>query len=143
MARRVIHVEAKGATAGQPDVTRLGVFPAPVRGDFVDLVASTAVPLERASRKALVADLARISERLMPFSESKLALQTDPAARWDDDAALADPEATAGWPGEVEMRIASRPPIYRLPREGVAALGAEGDLLLGWRGGDAISRELA
>ena len=48
----------------------------------------------------------------------------------------------AGWPGEVEIRIASRPPTYALERAGVGALGFEGDVLLGWRGGDAIGSEL-
>jgi hypothetical protein len=32
--------------------------------------------------------------------------------------------------------------VFRLPREAVAALGVEGDLLLGCQAGDAIRAEL-
>ena len=48
-----------------------------------------------------------------------------------------------GWPGDTDLRLSSRPPIYHLDRSAVAGLGLEGDLLLGWRAGDAIAEELA
>jgi hypothetical protein len=33
--------------------------------------------------------------------------------------------------------------VHLLAREGLAALGLEGDVLLGWRAGDAIAAELS
>ncbi|MCU0670411.1 MAG: hypothetical protein MUF70_13835, partial [Myxococcota bacterium] len=63
--------------------------------------------------------------------------------RWDDDLALEDPPAGGGWPSEVDLRVLSKPPVYRLPREEVGVLGFEGDCLLGWRAGDAILADLA
>ena len=40
------------------------------------------------------------------------------------------------------IRISSRPPLYELPREALASLGVEGDVLLGWRAGDRIAADL-
>ena len=65
-----------------------------------------------------------------------------PTPRWDDDTWLADPAPDAAWPAPAELRISSRQPIYSLERASVAGLGFEGDLLLGWRGGDAIASDL-
>ena len=31
---------------------------------------------------------------------------------------------------------------FRIPREPLGALGTEGDILIGWRAGDAISEDL-
>jgi hypothetical protein len=33
--------------------------------------------------------------------------------------------------------------VYRLDRAGVAGLGLEGDLLLGWRAGDAVAADIS
>jgi len=41
------------------------------------------------------------------------------------------------------VRLSSRPPIFALERAWLGDLGFEGDLLLGWRAGDAIADELA
>ena len=60
----------------------------------------------------------------------------------DDDGWLDDPKPGAGWPVVMNLRASGRPPVYRLDRAGVASLGFEGDLLLGWRGGDLIAEEL-
>jgi hypothetical protein len=43
----------------------------------------------------------------------------------------------------VDLRLLSKPPVYRLAREQVGVLGVEGDCLLGWRAGDAILADLA
>ena len=40
------------------------------------------------------------------------------------------------------MRVSGRPLIYSVERSGVAGLGVEGELLLGWRAGDAVAAEL-
>ena len=79
----------------------------------------------------------------MPFCGDKLMPIEVPAPQWDnDDGWLEDPKPGVGWPGEIDLRLSSRPPIYHLDRAAVAGLGLEGDLLLGWRGGDAIAGEL-
>ena len=143
MSRRVIHVSDPESRTTDGNVTRLAVFPAPARSDAVDLVGSVVAPAAAVDRTAIRDQLEAIATDLMPFSDSKLVAQTDPVPRWDDDAVLADPQPGAGWPGDVEIRVASRPTVYRLPREELAALGIEGDLLLGWRAGDAICGDLA
>jgi hypothetical protein len=88
----------------------------------------------------------RLEERvrsLIPFSGKKLTRRPLERPRWDDDDWLEDPPPGQGWPAEIELRVNARPPVYRLDRAGIAGLGFEGDLLLGWRGGDAIAAELA
>jgi hypothetical protein len=60
--------------------------------------------------------------------------------RWDDDDWLEDPPESPG--ALAELRISSRPPVFRLDRSRFGGLGLEGDLLVGWRGGDAIAAEL-
>jgi hypothetical protein len=88
-----------------------------------------------------------IAERLrdlMPFCGDRLDVIEVGIPQWDsDDGWLEDPRPGRGWPGETDLRVSSRPPIYHLDRAAVAGLGIEGDLLLGWRAGDAIAQELA
>ena len=80
---------------------------------------------------------------LMPFARGRMRrLAPLPRPRWDDDLALEDPAAGSGWPGDIDLRLLSRPPVYRLAREQVGVLGVEGDCLLGWRAGEAILAEL-
>ena len=79
---------------------------------------------------------------LIPFAEKKLTRRKLERPLWDDDDWLEDPPTGQGWPAEIELRVNARPPVYHLDRAGVAGLGLEGDLLLGWRGGDAIAAEL-
>jgi hypothetical protein len=81
---------------------------------------------------------------LLPFSERRLARVAEaPRPAWDDERVLGDPPGTGGgWPTEVEIRLATRAPVYALPREELAGLGAEGDLLLGWQAGDTIAAAL-
>jgi hypothetical protein len=78
----------------------------------------------------------------MPFAGERRVSVPVPELRWDDDSWLADPAPEAGWPALAELRLPSRQPIYSLDRCSVAGLGFEGDLLLGWRGGDAIAADL-
>ena len=62
-----------------------------------------------------------------------------PRPLWDDDARARDPARPAA--GRTGSSCAlSRRAVFPLAREDVAALGAEGDLLLGWRAGDTILR---
>ena len=77
----------------------------------------------------------------MPFSEGRVLQREHPWPAWDDPDALYD-ASDAGWPPEASLRLGSRRPVYAIPREVAAALGTEGDVLLGWRAGDALSEEL-
>jgi hypothetical protein len=81
---------------------------------------------------------------LLPFSERRLArIAEAPRPVWDDELVLGDPPGTGGgWPTEVEIRLPTRAPVYALPREELAGLGPEGDLLLGWQAGDTIAAAL-
>jgi hypothetical protein len=109
--------------------------------DEIDLVGrmrlGTGQSIEDAERE--------ISERvqaLMPFSTGRLTARPIRRPVWDDDDWLEDPVEGAGWPAEIELRVSSKPAVHHLDRAGVAGLGFEGDLLLGWRAGDAVAAEL-
>jgi hypothetical protein len=80
---------------------------------------------------------------LMPFAEGRFERVREPQPRWDDDGRLPDPSPGHGWPADAELRLPTKQPVYLLDRAAVAALGFEGDLLLGWRAGDAIAADLA
>jgi hypothetical protein len=79
---------------------------------------------------------------LCPFSEGKIKRRPHRAPIWDDESWLEDPLPGTGWPAEIDLKVSSRPTVYRLDRAEVGGLGLEGDLLLGWRAGDAIAHEL-
>jgi hypothetical protein len=81
---------------------------------------------------------------LLPFSERRMGRVAEaPRPQWDDELALGDPQGSGGgWPTEVEIRVATRAPVFALPREELAGLGPEGDLLLGWQAGDTIAAAL-
>jgi hypothetical protein len=113
----------------------------PQGGAEVDLVGRIRVADDEDIAEVEAEVLRRI-QNLMPFSEGRIALREQRRPLWDDDGWLEDPERGAGWPSEIELRVAGRAPVYRLDRSGVACLGLEGDLLLGWRAGDAIAAEL-
>ncbi|MEE3329042.1 MAG: hypothetical protein VX252_17010 [Myxococcota bacterium] len=108
----------------------------------VDLVARMRAP-EAEALSAVETELEERVRALMPFSEKQLKRLKQRRPRWDDDGWLEDPRPGAGWPVVMDLRASGRPPVYRLDRAGVASLGFEGDLLLGWRAGDLISQELA
>jgi len=150
MGARVILPARQDAPENASDETTVMVtaFPSQTRPGFVELVARAVLPGTDPDR--LEEDLARASdsivarlERLMPFCGDQLQKIAGPIPQWDsDDGWLEDPPPGTGWPAELDLRLSSRPPIYHLDRAAVAGLGLEGDLLLGWRGGDAIAAEL-
>jgi len=125
--------------------TAITAFPSQTHSQRVDLVARAVVPDRDPERLARLR--ARIAARLrdlMPFCRDTVVSIDVEMPRWDgDDGWLEDPLPGLGWPSEVDLRLSTRPAIYHLDRAAVAALGFEGDLLLGWRGGDAIAAELA
>lgn len=139
MARRVIHV-APAEEPGEPRVTTIAL--SPVSDGHAFEIRASASAADRA-RSAADAALERAVLDLMPFSATRLTrLPEAPAPRWDDESWLEEPGSGSGWPAEAELRLASHPPVYRLARPAVGMLGVEGELLLGWRGGDALRAEL-
>ena len=80
---------------------------------------------------------------LMPFASDRIRRRAQRRPVWDDDGWLEDPTPGSGWPAEIDIRSLGKPAVYRLDRACVANLGIEGDLLLGWRGGDAVASELS
>lgn len=132
----------------EPSAT-ITAFPSQTQRGWIDLVARAVLPAADPAdlanqRTALGDSIAHRLESLMPFCDGKLLQVTLSIPEWDaDDGWLEDPTPGAGWPGEIDLRISTRPSIYHLDRAAVAGLGLEGDLLLGWRGGDAIAGDLA
>jgi hypothetical protein len=144
MARRAILVSDPNAPLLGSNAISVAVHPSE-RGDlFAELVASAVLEDDPTRLHEGAAEIEEAVRRLMPFSEGRITRNPDrPRPRWDDDAALPGPELAQGWPGEVEIRGPGRRPVFLLPRDGLAGLGLEGELLLGWRTGDAIRAELS
>ncbi len=141
MCPRVILLDEHGRGGPQDDVIALSAY-APARGaEHIDLVARMRVAPDADVGAAEDAIEARV-RALMPFSDGHLERATERRPVWDDDGWLEDPAPGSGWPAEVDLKVSSRPSVYRLGRAGVGGLGVEGDLLLGWRAGDALAAEL-
>jgi len=87
-------------------------------------------------------DVERRLRALMPFCEDGLERISLELPTWDDDDWLEEFPAGSAWPGEGDARVSSRPPVYRLDRAAAAGLGLEGEVLLGWRTGDAVAADL-
>jgi hypothetical protein len=127
----------------------LTAFPSQTHPQCIDLVVRAMLSLRDPAQiptetRRVRAQIAERLRALMPFCGDELRSIEVEMPLWDsDDGWLEDPEAGVGWPSDVDLRLSSRPPIYHLDRSAVAGLGLEGDLLLGWRGGDAIAAELA
>jgi len=144
MGARVI---LPGPEPGLP-VAAVTAYPCQIHPNQVDLVAraviTDALPETLEARsESLRAEIADRLRALMPFCGDELEQIEVEMPLWDsDDGWLEDPIGQNGWPGEIDLRHSSRPPIYHLDRAAAAGLGLEGDLLLGWRAGDAIATEL-
>jgi len=83
-----------------------------------------------------------VASRIAVMDEGRIVQVAAPVPRWDDAGLLPDPAPGHAWPADAELRLPTRQPIYELDRAAVAGLGVEGDLLLGWRAGDAIAADL-
>jgi hypothetical protein len=142
MARRVLAVANPALPLEGANLVRIAVVPER-SGRDVQVVATYLVPEGVGDEAILEGEVAESLLALMPFARQAARRAAAPQRpRWDDDLALEDPAPGTGWPGEVDLRLLSRPPVYRLPREQVGVLGVEGDFLLGWRAGDAIFGDL-
>lgn len=127
-----------------PGGVALSVLPSPRGVRFAEIVAR-AVGRDDASEEAvLVSKMREALAELLPASDARVTpapLLARPA--WDDESALVDPERGASLSALPALRVGGRRPVYRLPREAAAAIGVEGDLLLGCQAGDAIRAELS
>jgi hypothetical protein len=121
----------------------LRVFPNADRDDTVDLVATSVVDAAEPDLPSREGEIETSVADLLPFAGDALLRHRGPSPRWDCDIWLSDPPAAGGWPAACDVRLSSRPPTWLLDRSGVAGLGFEGDVLLGWRAGDAVAGELA
>ena len=133
------------------ETVTITAFPSQTHSGHIDLVARTMLPsLAGSSRTDLMTELARLRrsiaeriEALMPFCGDRLLSIELSHPGWDsDDGWLEDARPGTGWPAEIDLRLPTRLPIYHLDRAATAGVGLEGDLLLGWRGGDAIAGQL-
>ena len=143
MARRVLRVGNPVRPLEGANLLRIALFPEH-QGREVLAIASFLLPSAEVEQDLeLEHEVVESVLELMPFARGRVRRRAPcPRPRWDDDLALEDPTPGSGWPGDVELRLLSRPPVYRLAREQVGVLGAEGDCLLGWRAGEAILAEL-
>ena len=123
-------------------------YPSQTHPNRVDLVARAVLddvsPDDLDDRLTeLRRDIAGRLHSLMPFCGNGLEEIDYERPLWDnDDGWLEDPGPDAGWPAEIDLRLSSKPSIFCLNRSAAGGLGLEGDLLLGWRGGDVIGAEL-
>jgi hypothetical protein len=163
-ARRRLALHLRCKTAGLPEGMgrRLVVLPDPDEDDglgemTISLYASDSpTNVEVLARAVMPGDprtlgegeISAFEDRLearvrsvIPFADKKLTRREIDRPLWDDEDWLEDPPPGQGWPAEIDLRVNGRPPVYRLDRAGIAGLGLEGDLLLGWRAGDAIAAE--
>jgi hypothetical protein len=131
------------ASDGVPGGVALSVLPSPRGARFAELVARAVGPDDATSEPGLAAKIRTALGALVPEDDARLAAA--PLAErplWDDEAALLDPERGSSISQLPSLRAGGRRPVFRLPREAVAALGVEGDLLLGCQAGDTIRAEL-
>jgi len=144
MASRVIILGDERLAPEGTNLVCVRRFAASAADAPVDLLATAVVPAaEAVDAEARRGEMQARVSALLPFAEGRLERVRAPEPRWDRDGWLADPVPETAWPAPLALRLAPRQPIYLLDRAAVGGLGCEGDLLLGWRGGDAIAPDLA
>lgn len=137
MGDRLVVLHPASLASGDSKWVRVRVFPG-TRG-MSEIVASTDAAAD-VDRSELLDNSVRA---LLPFCHDWLEAQPLPRTSWDSDLWLPETKSNAGWPRVGALRVSNRPSVYSLERGSLAALGSEGDLLLGWRGGDAIAAALS
>lgn len=142
MSERVARLSSPDESGTRAVVT-LQTYPQARPGGPVDLIAATIGPEGETSRGEAEDWIRRTIHDLVPFSEQTLESVDVPETTWDSDAPLIDPAGGACWPKLADIRLSQRPAIFALERGVTAGLGVEGDLLLGWRAGEAIGEELS
>jgi hypothetical protein len=142
MATRVIRIGDPDRPISGTNLIRLRTFGDGRGSDRVDLVASAVVPAD-ADMHSVGEEIEAAVADLLPLGQEGWVRVKLPEARWDRDELLSDPPETRSGSAEASLRPISRLPAYVLDRAQSGALGFEGDLLLGWRAGDAIAAELS
>jgi hypothetical protein len=142
MGRRLIRIGDRGAPIQGANLITIARYPLGGDAGIEDLVAAAVVRNQASEAAHAEAEIESALRELIPFSENRLARAPVATPKWDDDTLLGDPAPGTGWPAEVPIDLSSSPPIFALRRESTAALGVEGDLLLGLRAGEALVREL-
>jgi hypothetical protein len=142
MGPRVVCLGRSSLPLEGTDVVTIRTWRGARKDDPLDVVASAVVAADEPDLPAREAEIEAAVTGLMPFSRGRLVRKRAPTPTWDDDALLTDPTPGSAWPADPQIRLSNRPPIYGLERGGAAALGFEGDLMLGWRSGDAIAGEI-
>ena len=142
MAARVIRIGNLSEKISGTNLIRLRIFENPDGIDPADLIASAVVPID-ATADAIRDEIESAVASLFPLGREGWVRVASPAPLWDRDEFLADPHGEGSWPARIPLRPVSRTPAYVLDRWKLGALGFEGDLLLGWRAGDAIASDLA
>ncbi len=141
LARRsVLASAAAGCGSAEWPVTLL-LEPSARGPQFVELVAGAIFPAAHdvaAAEDTIAASLAR----LLPSAGNRVR-RAGAAARplWDDESARFA-AVPGSWPAGLELQVGRRL-VYRIAREHVAALGSEGEILLGSKAGDAILADLS
>lgn len=141
MSKRVVLLSEPGP-AGEPgSLATLSVFLRDNDPKWVDLVIRS-MALEGIDPAEQEQRLVERVLALVPFHADQVERIPVKQPRWDDDHWLEDPPHGACWPGELDLRVSAKLPIYMLDRSWVAGLGFEGDLLLGLRAGEILQKEL-
>jgi len=143
MARRVLVVRDPSLPPDGTNLIRVRAFAGEPRSGLVDLLASAVIAADEADVAAREHEIEAAVAELLPFARGELSRSEEPTPRWDRDDWLCDPPASRGWPAACDVRLGSRPATFAFDRAEIGALGFEGDLILGWRGGDVVAAELA
>jgi hypothetical protein len=141
MSKRVVLLSEPGPTGEPGALATLSVFPRDNDPKWVDLVVRS-IALEGLEPAVQEQRLVERVLALMPFHADQIERIAIKRPLWDDDNWLEDPVHGACWPGELDLRVSTKLPIYMLDRSWVAGLGLEGDLLLGLRAGELLQKEL-
>ncbi|MDE0884608.1 MAG: FAD-binding protein [Myxococcota bacterium] len=145
MCPRVISLGngAKAAPGGpfSGRVASITAYANPNSTSHFDLIARMRLSPGESS-EAVEDELESRVRELMPFAGERIQRRPQRRPVWDDDGWLEDPAPGTGWPAELDIRALAKPSVYLMDRAATANLGLEGDLLLGWRSGDAIAKSL-
>jgi hypothetical protein len=141
MSNRVVLMDETGP-AGEPGaVATLSVFQRNDDPKWVDVVIRS-VAVEGIDHAEQEQRLVERALALMPFHNDQVERVPVKQPMWDDDHWLEDSPHGACWPGELDLRVNTKQPVYMLDRSWVAGLGLEGDLLLGLRAGEILEKKL-
>ncbi len=133
LADRAIHWDGSDASP-----IEIAQYPSSRGSRFVDLVVAREIPFDADDEREAARMLETIAEFVPTDPRQAKRAPLAPRPLWDDETARGPRSAGLGWPAAVDPRTPGRSTVFQLPRNEVASLGTEGDLLLGWRIGDVI-----